>query len=123
MKKNTLSLSSLSIKILFGLLIIIGCNQSDSNYIINTAIIHFSGIFITENIPSIPVLRIEGAPVIKKEIDGIYYVSGLIEGFSPLNYPVSIKHFNETLLYSDSNPNDRKSWDCLELYIGNKKMK
>ena len=110
-------------KILFGLLIIIGCNQRGNNYIINAAIIHFSSVFITENIPSIPVLRIEGAPIIKKETDSTYYVSGLIEGFSPLNYPVSIKHFNETLHYSGGNPNEQKNWECIELYVGNKKMK
>ena len=110
----------MGLRFLFGLLIIVGCNQSGSDYKINVAIIHFSGVFITENIPSTSVLRIEGAPDIKKEND-TYYVTGLIEGFSPLNYPISIKHFNETLYYSGSNPNERKSWECIDYMLAIKK--
>jgi hypothetical protein len=111
--KNLISFS-------FMVIMIVGC-KSTGNDKINSAAIHFAGVFITENLQSGNVLRIEGRPDVKKETDSTYYVSGLVEGFSPLNYPVSVKRFNETLWYSGSNPNKRESWKCLEIYIGNKK--
>ena len=107
----------------FTVIMVVGCKESSGNDKINSAAIHFAGDFITENIQSGTTLRIEGRPDVKKETDSTYYVSGLVEGFSPLNYPVSAKHFNETLWYSGSNPNNRESWKCLDIYIGNKKMK
>lgn len=91
--------------------------------IINNAAIHFSGVFITENVKSVSVLKIEGRPDVKKLTDSTYYVSGLAEGFSPLNYPISVKHFNELLRYAGTNPNEQKNWECIEIYVGNKKMK
>jgi hypothetical protein len=111
------------ISFLFAVIMTMGCKQRIGNDKINTAAIHFTGVFITENVQSNTVLRIEGRPDVKKETDSIFYVSGLVEEFSPLNYPVGVKHFNETLIYSGSNPNKRESWRCNEIYIGNKKMK
>ncbi|MEO8963040.1 MAG: hypothetical protein ABI325_14230 [Ginsengibacter sp.] len=93
----------------FTVIMIVGCKERTGNDIINTAAIHFAGVFITENIQSGTTLRIEGRPDVKKETDSTYYVSGLVEEFSPVNYPVSVKHFNETLWYSESNPNNRES--------------
>ncbi len=114
-------------KILYGLLFTIitttGCKRRTDQDIINTAAIHFSEVFITENVQSVSSLRIEGRPVVKNETDSAYYVSGSLEGFSPLNYPVSIKHFSETLHYKGGDPNERKNWVCMEIYVGNKKMK
>ena len=114
--KNLISFSCMVI-------MIVGCKESTGNNKINTAAIHFAGVFITENIESGTTLRIEGRPDVKKETDSTYYVSGLVEGFSPLNYPVSVKHFNVTLWYSGSNSGKRENWKCLEINIGNKKMK
>ena len=107
---------------LFIIIITTGCKPRTQD-IINTASIHFSGIFITENIKSFSSLRIEGRPAVKNETDRAYYVSGFLEGFSPLNYPVSLKHFSETLHYNGGDPNERKNWVCMEIYIDNKKMK
>jgi hypothetical protein len=105
----------------FTVIMIVGCKERTGNDKINTAVIHFAGVFITENVQSGAVLRIEGRPDVKKETDSTFYVSGMVEEFSPLNYPVGVKHFNETLFYSGSNPNKRESWKCSEIYIGNKK--
>jgi hypothetical protein len=114
--KNLISFS-------FTVIMIVGCKQSTGNDIINTAAIHFAGVFITEHNQSGTTLRIGGRPDVKKETDSTYYVSGLVEGFSPVNYPVSSKHFNVTLWYSGSNPDKRENWKCIEIYVGNKKMK
>ena len=105
----------------FTVIIIGGCKERTGNDKINSAAIHFADVFITENIQSSTSLRIEGTPDVKKETDSTYYVSGLVEGISPFNYPVSVKHFNETLRYSGSNPNKRESWKCIEINIENKK--
>ncbi|MEO7485715.1 MAG: hypothetical protein ABIU77_01385 [Ferruginibacter sp.] len=105
----------------FAAMLMVGCRESTVNDIINTAVVNFAGVFITESVKSGPVLRIEGRPEVKKETDSTFYVSGLVEEFSPLNYPVGVKHFNETLFYSGGNPNKRESWKCIELYIGDKK--
>jgi hypothetical protein len=114
-------------KILYSLLFAIittsGCKRITKQDIINTAAIHFCGVFITEKMQSISSLRIEGRPVVKNETDSTYYVSGSLEGFSAFNYPVSIKHFNETLHYLGGDPNERKNWVCMEIYVGNKKVK
>ena len=107
----------------FMVIMMVGCKESTGNDIINSAAIHFAGVFITENIQSGNTLRIEGRPDVKKETDSTYYVSGLVEGFSPVNYPVTVKHFNVTLWYSGSNPDKHENWKCLEINIGNKKMK
>jgi len=109
--------------LLFIITIISACKLRPDEGIINNAAIHFSGIFITENIPSIPTLRIGGRPVAKKIDENTYTVTGSVEGFSPMNYPVSIQHFSETLRYLGGNPDDRQSWECIDIYIGNKKMK
>lgn len=107
----------------FAIMTIAGCRERTSEDIMNAAVVHFAGVFITENIKSGTVLKINGRPVVKKETDSTFYVSGRVEEFSPLNYPVGVKHFNETLLYSGSNPNMRESWKCIEIYVGDKKMR
>ena len=111
--------------IIFSFMVIMtaGCKERTGNDKINSAAIHFAGVFIIENIQSGTTLRIEGTPDVKKETDSTYNVIGLVEGVSPFNYPVGVKHFNERLWYSGSNPNKRESWKCLEINIGNKKMK
>jgi hypothetical protein len=116
------SIMKKTVCLLFIVVMTVGCKQRTNNDIINSAAIHFAGVFITENVQSIVVLRIQGRPDVKYETDSTYNVSGSIEGFSPINYPVSIKHFNETLWYSGRNPNKRESWKCIGIYIGNKKM-
>ena len=108
---------------LFYIALITGCKLNTSDDI-NTSAVHFAGIFITEYIPSIPTLKIKEKTNVQKGQDSdIYHVSGLVEGFSPLNYPVSFEHFNETLHFLGGDVNDRKNWICLEIYVGNKKMK
>lgn len=105
----------------FAVIMIVGCRERTSSDVTNTAAIRFAGVFITESIKAGPVLRIQGSPKVKNDTDSTFYISGLVEEFSPLNYPVGVKHFHETLLYSGSNPNKRESWKCMELYIGDKK--
>lgn len=100
-----------------------GCKERTGSDIINTAVIHFAGVFITENVDAANALRIKGRPDIKVAADSIYVISGIVEGFSPMNYPISTDHFNETMLYSGSNPTRRESWKCIEIFIGNKKIK
>jgi hypothetical protein len=109
--------------LLFAIITTTGCKRITDQDIINSAAIHFSVVFITENIHSLSSLRLEGRPVVKKETDSTYHVSGSVEGFSPFNYPVSIKYFSETLHYLGGDPNERKNWVCIEIYVGNKKMK
>jgi len=104
-------------------IIITGCNLRPDNGIISTAALHFSGVFITQNVQSAPSLRVKGNPVVKNENDSIYLVTGLIEGYSPMNYPVTIEHFSEALQYSGGNPNAKENWKCLEINIGNKRVK
>ena len=84
-------------KILYSLLLtlisVTGCKRITDQDKISTAAIHFSGVFITKNIQSLTSLRVEGSQVVKNEKDSIYQITGSLEGFSPLNYPVSIKLF------------------------------
>ena len=117
-----MSLTKMAPVLLFGIMIA-ACKLRPDNSIINIAALHFSSAFITQNLQSIPSLRVKGSPVVKNEKDSIYLVTGLIEGFSPMNYPVSIDHFSETLQYLGGNPNVQENWKCLEIYVGNKKMK
>jgi hypothetical protein len=113
-------------KVLFsGLLfsiIIVGCKFTPDNKM-NDAAVHISGVFITDNIQSVQSLRIKGSTVIKNDPDSTYHITGTLEGFSPMNYPVNTEHFSETVHYLGGDPNDRKSWKCIEIYVGNKKMK
>ena len=103
--------------------IVTGCTQNTPDDI-NTSADHFAGVFIREYIPSIPTLKIKGKTVVQKSEDSdIYHVTGLVEGYSPMNYPVSFEHFNETLHFLGGDMNDRKNWACLEIYVGNNKMK
>jgi len=112
-------------KLLVGLLLIItisGCKLKSYDPIDNGAI-KFSGVFISENIQADPNLRVKGISNVKGLGDSIYHVTGLVEGFSPMNYPVSFEHFSEILRYLGGDPNDRKNWDCLEIYIQRKRFK
>ena len=102
---------------------VLGCEQKTSRDILNNAAVHFAGVFITENVQSVSSLRIEGKPFVKNETDSSYYVSGSLEGFSPLNYPVSVRRFVEKLHYLGGEPTERKNWLCIEIYVDNKKMK
>lgn len=90
---------------------------------INAAVVHFSGVFITENIHSIPELHINGKTDITKEEDNIFHVTGSVEKFSLMNYPVGVEHFSETLHFLGGDLNKPKNWECIEIYVGNKKMK
>ena len=89
----------------------------------NIAAIHFSSVFITQNIQANSNLRVKGNPVVKNDIDSIYIVSGSVEGYSPMNYPVEIKHFSETLQYLGGDPNVQENWKCLEIHIANNRVK
>jgi hypothetical protein len=40
-----------------------------------------------------------------------------------MNYPVSMEHFTEVVHYSGRDPNAQKNWECVEIYVGNKKVK
>ena len=108
--------------VLFFSIFIIGCQLRPDKGILYTAARHFSGVFITQNLQSIPSLRVKGSPVVKNEKDSVYQVTGLVEGYSPMNYPVSISHFSETLQYLGGNPNESANWKCLEIYVENKKI-
>ena len=103
------------------IIMIVGCRKRTSSDVTTTAAICFAGVFITESIKAGPVLRIQGNPKVKIETDSTFYISGLVEEFSPLNYPVGVKNFHETLLYSGGNPNKGDSWKCMELYLGDNK--
>ena len=103
--------------------LIIGCKLRPDNSLVSTAALHFSSVFITQNVQSIPGLRVKGSPDVKNEKDSIYLVTGLVEGFSPMNYPVSIDHFSDRLQYSGGDATVQENWKCLEIYIGDKKVK
>lgn len=113
-------------KVLFACLlfsiIIVGCKFTPDNKM-NDAAVHVCGVFITDNIQSTPSLRIKGSRVVKNDPDSTYHVTGTVEGFSPMNYPVSTEHFSETVHYSGGEANDPKNWKCIEIYVGDKKMK
>ena len=85
--------------------------------------IHFAGIFISDNIQGDLDFRIKGNTDVINAVDSIYKVSGTVEGFSPMNYPVSVEHFTEFLHYIGGNPDEKKNWNCMEIYIGRKKLK
>ena len=108
--------------LLLFIMLIAGCKLRPDNSVINTAAIHFSGVFITKNIPSIQNLKVKVADA-KSDTGNIYHVSGLVEGYSSYNTPVSVEHFSDTLHYLGGNPNELTSWECIEIYVGNKKMK
>jgi len=110
------------VSVLF-VIIIAGCTHITDRNIISDDAEHFSGVFITEDIPSVPILRIVGKPVAVIGTDSNYHVSGLLEGFSSYNTPVSTDHFSEVLHYLGGDPNARKNWECIEIYVGNKKIK
>ena len=104
------------------IIFIVGCKLRPDNSIMNTAAIHFSGVFITKNISSIQNLKVKVADA-KSDTGGIYHVSGLVEGYSSYNAPVNIEHFSENLHYLGGNPDERTSWECIDIYVGKKKFK
>ena len=112
-------------KILISSLFIIfitGCKEKPNDRI-NAAAVHASGAFITEYVHSNLTLRIKGARSIKKEGDNTFYVTGSVEGFSSYNVPFSVEHFSETVHYLGGDINDLKNWQCLEIYVGKKRLK
>jgi len=60
---------------------------------------------------------------VKVDSDNTYHISGTVEGFTSFNAPVTIEHFSETLRYMGGNPNEQASWECMEIYVGKKKLK
>lgn len=101
-------------------IIIAGCKLSPDNKMNDAAVI-VSGVFIKDSIQSFQSLRIKGGTVVNNDPDSTYHVAGMVEGFSPMNYPVSMEHFSETLHYSGGDPKEPKNWKCVEIYLGNKK--
>ena len=104
------------------IILITGCKLRPDNSAINTAAIHFSGVFITRDIISIQNFKVKVADA-KADTGNIYRVTGTVEGYTSYNVPVSVEHFNETLHYLGGNPNERTSWECIEIYLGKKKIK
>ncbi len=100
-----------------------GCKLRPDNGVTTTAAVHFAGVFIMDNIPPEPNLRIQKDPEVKVDSDNTYHISGTVEGFTSFNAPVTIVHFSETLRYMGGNPNEQPSWECMDIYIGNKKLK
>ncbi len=105
------------------LMIITGCNQPGNKDVLDKAAVHFSGVFITQYVTTIPSLRVKGQPVVKSTGDSIFNVKGTLEGFTSFNVPVSIKHFSETLHYSGGDSGKAENWKCIDIYIDDKKMK
>ncbi|MEO8772677.1 MAG: hypothetical protein ABI402_21455 [Ferruginibacter sp.] len=115
-----------TMKILVSLLLIIitieGCKQKTEDDTIKTAALRYAGVFINENIHGGNNLRIKGKlDVEKNETDSTFLIKGYVEGFSPMNYPVTIHRFSETLWYAGSDPDKRESWKCIEIHIDDKK--
>jgi len=111
--------------ILVGLLfvvIITGC-QVKPESIMNAAALKVAGSFITEHAHSSLNFRVKGSSAIKKEGKNVFYVTGSAEGFSSYNVPFAIDHFSETVRYSGGDIDDIKNWECLEMYVGKKRIK
>ena len=108
--------------LLLFVMFIAGCKLRPDNSAINTAAIHFSSVFIKKYITSIENLKVKTADA-KSDSGNIYHVTGMVEGYSSYNVPFSVDHFSETLHYSGGNPNDSASWECIEIYVGKKKIK
>ena len=109
-----------------GLLLVLmmaGCKLRPDNGVMSTAAVHFAGVFITQNIHSVNNLRMQKDPNVVCDSSDLCHVSGTIEGFSSFNASVSIDHFSETLHYLGGNPNEITSWECVDIYIGKKKVK
>ena len=104
-------------------IIMTGCETRPDTAIINTAARHFSGVFITQSVKSVSGLRVKVSQVVTSDTNNIYTVTGLVEGYSSMNYPVSVDHFSETLQYLGGNPNIPGNWKCIGIQIGNKKVK
>jgi len=107
---------------LFFCILIIGCKFKPDNSIHDT-VIYISGVFITDTTLSNPSFRIKGPTYVKKENDSTYFVNGTVEGFTSFNVPVDTKSFTETVYYLGGDMNDIKNWKCIEIYVGNKKMR
>lgn len=103
--------------------VVSGCKLRPDNGVISTAAVHFAGVFISQHIPSEPNLRIQKAPDVKADSNDVYRINGLVEGFTSYNTPLTVEHFSETLHYLGGNPNEITSWECVEIYIGKKKLK
>jgi hypothetical protein len=103
-------------------IIITACQQKPDD-VMSTDAIHFSGIFITDYIKSDLSLHIKESTVIKDTADSTYHVSGLVEGYTSFHVPVNVNHFSEVIHYLGGDPSERKNWACVEIYIGDKRMK
>ena len=118
-------LAHLPMKILFSLLFIViitGCKlKPESN--IYTAAFDVSGAFITKDVHSSLTLQIKGARTIKKIGNNTYRITGSVEESSSYNVPFGIERFSETVHYLGGDINDFKNWQCLEIYVGKKKIK
>ncbi len=109
--------------ILIFTMIITGCNQPNNKDALDKEAIHYSRVFITQYVTTIPSLRVKGQPVVDSTGDSIFHVKGTVEGFTSFNVPVSVKHFTETLHYLGGDPDKAENWKCIDIYINNKKMK
>ena len=89
----------------------------------NAAALKVAGSFITEHVRSSLNFRVQGVSAIKKESENIFYVTGSAEGFSSYNVPFAIDHFSETVRYTGGDINDIKNWECLDMYVGKKRIK
>jgi len=98
------------------------CQLRPDNNATNTAAKHFARVFITQHISSSPTLRLKTF-TIANDTSNIYHISGLLEGYTSFNTPESVEHYSETLRYLGGNPNDSTSWECMEIYVGDKKWK
>lgn len=108
--------------VLLFIVFITGCKERNNNPVY-AAVINASGTFITEFVQSNLTLRIKGTTNIKKENDNTFYVAGYVEGFSSYNVPFSIEHFSETIQFAGGDINNQENWQCLEIYLGKKRIK
>lgn len=113
--------TKISVSLLF-VLTIAGCKVTPDR-IEDATVVKVAGFFITEYGRSSLNFRVKGVSNVKKKGDSLFYVSGSVEGFSSYNAPFSIEHFNETVRYSGGDFNNVKNWECLDIYIGKKRIK
>ena len=113
--------TKISVSLLF-VLTIAGCKVTPDR-IEDATVVKVAGFFITEYGRSSLNFRVKGVSKVKKKGNSLFYVSGSVEGFSSYNAPFSIEHFNETVRYSGGDFNNVKNWECLDIYIGKKRIK
>ena len=109
--------------ILIVIVFIAACNQTNNEDALDKLAVHFSGVFITQYVATTTSLRIKGKRTVERTGDSIFNVKGSVEGFTSFNVPVSIQQFSERVLYLGGDANKRGSWQCIDIYVGDKKMK